>query len=297
MLTTIISKQHLYLGGVVLPLLFWSVIGLASVSLKEALDNLERMKEFDEPDQATGRTPLLDAADHGNIGKVKTLIATGLCNLNHADKSGKTMVMILARGAASKPKFQILKYLLETEDLKEQLDLDMRNIEANTALMAAARYAGGDSSSAAVRILAEAGANLDLQQMNGWTALLFAIRYGADSCVVEVVSTLLSLNPDLLMISRGGSSALECAYRRASGQARTEILHLIKPRVKALKQAAKREKKSRHRSSQSEKLGRRLLELTASNSHFQDRSSADSDHRNDGYLEITSTATEGTYSK
>jgi ankyrin repeat protein len=105
------------------------------------------------------QSPLVEAVKTGNLTTVKQLVKQGNTDINQADSSGHTSLMLASReGYVS-----IAKILL-----KQKPDINLQNYFGENALMLAVQ--GGHTEM--VKLLLKHGANQQLTDRKGWNALM-----------------------------------------------------------------------------------------------------------------------------
>jgi ankyrin repeat protein len=116
------------------------------------------------PDQ-DGRTPLMLAAQNGELSTVQDLLSYG-ANVNAADNNGWTPLMC----AAENGHLMAIQALLSAPGI----DIDAKSPDGDAALILAAQN-GNDE---AVKALINKGANVNAANNNGWTPLMSAAQHG-----------------------------------------------------------------------------------------------------------------------
>jgi ankyrin repeat protein len=148
-------------------------------------------------------TPLMKAAENGNVQRVQELLASE-GNVNATDQRGYTVLIHACMASRDEPElvrlllssgadlrvtdrygrnallwsiFNVPKPLVINELVKSGANVNVRDPWGNPALFNAA-VSGGDEDKAleAVKILMAAGAELSAKNADGQTALAFAIR-------------------------------------------------------------------------------------------------------------------------
>jgi hypothetical protein len=146
-----------------------------------------------EPKIDYSQIPLFKAAQNGDTGNLKRLLAAG-ADTNMTDTNGITALML----AADNNHIEAVKLLLAAGAL-----VDMQNNVGGTALMCATQYGYTE----VARVLIAAGADLLVKNNNGWTALMWAANNGHTETVKELIDAGSNINAE----SKSGSTALDCA--------------------------------------------------------------------------------------
>ena len=94
-------------------------------------------------------------------------IVNNLTEINEANESGWTPLMIASRNSKKNNSIEIIKLLLENGS-----DPDVKDNDGWTALMLASRYSNTDSNLATVQLLLDKGADINTKDYYGQTALM-----------------------------------------------------------------------------------------------------------------------------
>ncbi len=93
--------------------------------------------------------------------------------------------------------------------LKAKADVNQKNGRyEQTALMAAAQYSSNGSSSDAVKLLIESGADLDCKDTDGYTALMYSAVYSHGTSSLDTVKSLVEAGCDINAQNSDGNTAL-----------------------------------------------------------------------------------------
>jgi ankyrin repeat protein len=142
-----------------------------------------------------GAIPLCDAAQNGELERVRELIADG-ADVDEQDDKGWTALM----RAAAKANATFIEALV-----KAGVEVDLQNDKGWTALM----WAAVKGHAVVVEVLAKAGVEVDLQDGKGWTALMWAASNGR----AAVVEALVRAGARRDLQNNGGETALVLGRR------------------------------------------------------------------------------------
>ncbi|RMC17288.1 hypothetical protein DUI87_05869 [Hirundo rustica rustica] len=152
--------------------------------------------------RANGQTPLMLAAEQGNLEIVQELLKKGAnCNLEDAD-NWTALISAAKEGHAA----------IVAELLNYNVNLEHRDLGGWTALM----WASYKGRTEVAKLLLEKGANPNITGMNSMTALIVAVKGGYTDSVKEI----LKRNPNVNLTDKDGNTALMIA----SKEGHTEIV-------------------------------------------------------------------------
>ncbi|WP_372972522.1 ankyrin repeat domain-containing protein [Marinobacter sp.] len=161
---------------------------------------LQEGEDFEQRD-LRGRTPLIVAAEEGDLERVEYLLEQNV-RVDAGDDCQWTAMMRAASGGHS----EILVRLLD-----EGADINHREKSGYTALMGAAV----NNRLETARILVERGADLDVQETeSGQTALMWGVRNRNP----DMVRLLLSAGADTALTNKQGESVRELALQASAGE-------------------------------------------------------------------------------
>ncbi len=195
----------------------WSGVlgGLVAVMVLAGLWFFFQEGEDYEQRDLRGRTPLIVAAEAGDLERVEYLLEQDV-RVDAEDDCQWTAMMRAAAGGYS----EILVLLLD-----HGAEIDHREKTGYTALMGAAVNNRPDTA----RILLERGADPDIQETeNGQTALMWGVRNRNP----EVVKLLLSAGADTTLVNHDGETAKDLALKASTG-ASPENLEEIREALKS----------------------------------------------------------------
>jgi ankyrin repeat protein len=188
------------------PYRFFLLLGLLGGGLHLLLPG-----DLEERD-ARGRTPLIRAAEAGDLAGVKRLLARG-ANLEAREHCGWSALL----RAAGNGHLEVVKVLLAHGAQPGVTD------KAGYSALMVAVGGGGQDSLAIVQWLAAAGAELDTQDTTlGWSALIWAVKQGNPA----MIALLLELGADRELRDHEGLRALDWA-RRQPGETGQRMAHLL----------------------------------------------------------------------
>lgn len=172
-----------------------------------------------------GGTPLIYAAQYGDLALIKTLVARG-ATVNWTDKKGNSALCYLASDKTFKN--DTIAFLLT-----HGANVNLANEEGLTPLhLAVARHVEVNDfpqQEALVFALLEAGADANLQTYRGELALHLAAAAGQPD---EVLTRLLAVTKDPQTLTRSGYTALsEAAKAGQHGSARFLVAHGFEPQA------------------------------------------------------------------
>lgn len=158
---------------------------------------------------ASGRTPLMVAAQAGNAEAVRTLAAAN-ASIDAKDSSGNTALILAARAG----KLDSIRALLD-----QGASINAANDAGQTALAAAAGEPGHADT---VRLLLEASADPEIADASHATPLMLAAEHGDADCVI----VLLNAGASPTAKTPDGRSALDRAKTRTddAGKAVVAVL-------------------------------------------------------------------------
>lgn len=144
-----------------------------------------------DPTDTSSRTDrFLALVDDGDFEAVARQLAMGQ-NVNHADMSGETALMV----AAAKCHPELVR-----ECIRYGADVNVRNARGAAALHYAARYGSLDSA----RLLIRANADINCQNDVGFSPLMTSI----DACQMRVTKFLIERGADVNIAAKTGATAL-----------------------------------------------------------------------------------------
>jgi ankyrin repeat protein len=153
-----------------------------------------------------GRTPLMRAAESGQIDEMKKLIENG-ADVNLGNKAQKTALT----SAIQSGQTEAVNYLL-----KNNADITLKDNEGSTALMCAAENGNEE----AMDKLIEKGANVDVQDKDGKTALMCAAENGNEAAMDKLIEK--GANVDVQ--DKDGKTALMCAAENGNEAAMKKLI-------------------------------------------------------------------------
>ena len=111
--------------------------------------------------------------------------------------------------------------------IREGIDLDLKNVDGNTALMGASRYSNTTSSLDTVKLLIDSGANLELQDVNGNTALMIAVENSNTTSSLDTVKLLIDSGANLDLQDINGNTALIFAVENSNTTSSLDTVKLL----------------------------------------------------------------------
>lgn len=144
---------------------------------------------------------ILEAAENGNVEKIKLLLENG-ADVNAKDDKGWTPLMMASRHSNTSSNIETVNLLLQNG-----ADVNAKQNTGWTPLMLASRYSNTDSNIQTVKLLLQNGADVNLKNNDGWTPLKLASK----NSNTETVKLLLENDANVNLKNNNGNTALMLA--------------------------------------------------------------------------------------
>ena len=148
---------------------------------------------------------LIEAADTGNIGNIKSLLEEG-ADVNGKNVAGGTSLMYSSINHNGTSSLDKVKFLLDNG-----ADINAKNKNGMSSLMYSSMLSNSTSSLDTVRLLLEKGADVNSQSTNGMSSLMYSSMDSNSNSSLDTVRLLLDSGADINAKNKRGQSSLMLA--------------------------------------------------------------------------------------